>query len=117
MWKKIKTVLVAALVAGIILVFAYMFITGKMPSEAKREIAHTNEIITDAETRTDGFTEEIQEHRRQVTERTVIIREKVQADIGALDADGLARAAIYEIELWRGGSGDNPSARPPGMDG
>ncbi|MDR1510669.1 MAG: hypothetical protein LBS53_13650 [Synergistaceae bacterium] len=111
--KTVKKVVFAALIAGAVCGLLYIFLTYVPPGVDVRQVDGT---VTSADARTDEFAAEIQEHRQQVIERTVMIREKVQAEIGVLDADGLALAALSEIELWRGGSGDNTPARASGLD-
>ena len=116
MTKTFRKVAFAGLVVGVLCGLIYWFLT-YVPPEVRQETEETDEIIASADMRTDEFVEEIQEHRQQVIERTVVIREKVQAEISALDADGLASAALAEIELWCGSSGDSTPARSSGVDG
>ena len=116
MTKTFRKVAFAGLVVGVLCGLIYWFLT-YVPPEVRHETEETDEIIASADMRTDEFAEEIQEHRQQVIERTVVIREKVQAEISALDADGLASAALAEIELFRGSAGSKSDTRPSGMDG
>jgi uncharacterized membrane protein len=115
MAKTVKKVAFWAFIAGALCGLAYWFLT-YVPPEVADRMERTDETITEAETRTDEFAAKVREHREQVIERTVVIREKVQAEVGALDADGLALAALSEIGLWRGSSGDSPPTRSSGVD-
>jgi hypothetical protein len=42
----------------------------------------------------------IQEHAKQTTERVTVIRERVRAEVGELDMDGLAEAALEEVRIY-----------------
>ena len=116
MAKSFKKAVFAGLILGVLCGLIYWFLT-YVPPDIRHETEETDDIVTSLDIRTNEFTSEIQEHRQQVIERTVMIRETIQAEIGALDADGLALAALAEIELWRGSSGDHPPPRPSGVDG
>jgi hypothetical protein len=115
MLKTVKKAAFAALLTGVICAIIYWFLT-YVPPDDGLDIRQVDGIIASADMRTDEFAAEIREHRQQVIERTVVIREKVQAEIGSLDPDGLALAALSEIDLWRGSSGDNTPPRPSGVD-
>ena len=112
---KFRKIAFAGIIVGALCGLLYWFLT-YVPPEARREMTETDRIIASTDVMTDKFAVDIQDHRQQVIERTVMIREKIQADIDALDADGLARVALAEIELWRGSSGDHPPPRSSGMD-
>jgi hypothetical protein len=114
MIKTVKKVALAGFVAGVALAAIYYFITYAPPGGGP-DVERADGTIASADMRTEEFVTGIQEHQQQVIERTVVIREKVRAEIGALDPDGLASAALAEIELWRGGSGDNTAARSSGV--
>jgi hypothetical protein len=115
MTKTVKKVAFTALLAGVVCAALYWFLTYTPPGDGP-DVTQADGTIASADMRTDEFAAEIREHQRQVIERTVVIREKVRAEIGSLDPDGLALAALSEIELWRGSSGDNTPSRPSGMD-
>jgi hypothetical protein len=114
MMKTFKKIVLMGFITGVLCALLYWFLT-YLPN-GEPDVRLVDETVTDMDASSGEFTEEIREGRRQVIERTVIIREKVQAEIGVLDADGLALAALSEIEFWRGSSGDNTPARPSGMD-
>ena len=115
MTKTFKKVAFAGLIAGVLCGLIYWFLTYVPPGDSP-DVRQVDGTITSADTGTGEFIGYTQEHKQQIIERTVVIREKVQADISALDADGLASAALAEIELWRGGAGDNTPARSSGVD-
>jgi hypothetical protein len=75
----------------------------------------TDEIVKETVEETKQFEEAVKEHAVETVTRTVIIREQIANQVGALDADGLANAMVHEIMLWRGTSADYPQARPSGI--
>ena len=116
MMKTVKQVAFTALKLGVVFGIVYWSLALILP-ESRRDVAKTGEIITGADKESEQFEWETREHKTQTETKVVVIREQVRSEVLALDADGLAVAALAEIELWRGSSGDNTPARSSGMDG
>jgi hypothetical protein len=114
MTKTLRAAALAAIIAVIAGALAYYFIT---PAKVKKEIAETGAVVDKAAARTDLFDADVKEHKVQTETKVVVIRDAVAKEIGALDPDGLASAALAEIELFRGGAGGEADPRPPGVDG
>jgi PBP1b-binding outer membrane lipoprotein LpoB len=112
MTKTFRAAALVAIIAVIAGALAYYFIT---PAKVKKEIAETGAVVDKADVRTDQFDADVKEHKVQTETKVVVIRDVVAKEIGALDPDGLAAAALVEIELWRGGSGSEADPRPPGV--
>jgi hypothetical protein len=109
---------VAMLVVGVGAIGALMYyMAGKPSLWVRAEMIETDTVLENMDSRSGEFQVETQEHKVQ-TERTVtVIRETVRRDIRQLDLDGLAAAALGEIELWRGSARGGVDSRPPRLDG
>ena len=106
--KWIGVVLVAALVLGGL---CYLYFRADLsPNETARLVER---IEDDAK----EFTRTTIEHRTVTEGKVVIIREQVVSNIRALDPDGLALAALAEIELFRRGAGGGTDSSAAGLDG
>jgi predicted Holliday junction resolvase-like endonuclease len=113
-WLKLVIIFIAV-VSVLASLMCYMI---RKPAPLIRsEMEETDAAVERLDTRAAEFNAEVKEHKTQ-TERTVrVIRETVQRDIRQLDLDGLAVAALGEIELWRGSSGGSIDPRPSRLDG
>jgi hypothetical protein len=85
--------------------------------EAQKEVSETNAMIKSLDVAIEEQRTTIIEHKTETVRRVVRIRDEVEREMSNLDADGLALAAIYEINLFRSrGAGGSPDTRPARMD-
>ena len=116
MGLRIRHVIMLAAAVGVLAALMY-YMAGKPGSRVRAEMAKTDALAESIDTGAIEFQAEVQEHKTR-TEGTVrVIRETVRRDIRRLDPDGLASAALGEIELWRGSAGNSADSLPSGLDG
>lgn len=111
MSRKLAVILgIAALLLGVICYIWLQRPESVEPGEVKKQIVHIEETAQE-------FTQATAEHRDETKRKVVVIREEVRQEISALDADGLALAALEEIELFRRSAGGGADPRAAGLDG
>ena len=116
MTMTVKRAAAIAAIAGALLAALYCFMT-YVPPEARRDAAETDKILSGMDATLDGHEKDVREHEKETKGKIVYIRESVRAEVAALDADGLARAALAEIELFRRSAGGEADTRPSGLGG
>jgi hypothetical protein len=94
----------------------FLYLT-RTPPQAGVEVQNTNNLIQNIEQDAQEFYRATDEHRKNTEQKVVIIREQVQREIYNLSPDGLVRASLAEIELWRRSAGSSADTRPAGLDG
>ena len=85
------------LVILICVIMAFFIIT----PTPKKEIIATDALVTEQEHLLQRFQQEIEEHKVNTVYRTTVIRDAVQYEVSNLDPDGLALAALQEIEIYQ----------------
>jgi hypothetical protein len=112
MTKALRYTVIAGVICGVIAALAYYWVT---PPAPRREAAKTEQIVESIEEANDRFDKDVAEHKTITETKVVVVRERVENEVAALDPDGLANAMVYEIMLWRGTSADSPEARSGGV--
>jgi hypothetical protein len=111
--EKYALITATALVCLILGVASYTYIYGERQS-AGREAGKTDPLVVSMDGAITNFESEVKSHAVETVTRTVIIRERVAAEVRAMPADALVDGVIYELELFRrGASEDRVAACPP----
>lgn len=112
-----RTIKIAAAVAAVALLAggccAYRMRT---PPDVNVEVSKTDALVQEMEAAGKEFARVTGEHRTTIRRKVVAIDEEVRRDVFALDADGLARAALDEIRLYLGRGGAGGDAGTGGVD-
>ena len=108
MSKASRYVVVFAVIVGAIAAFAYYWFT---PPAVRRETKETGQTVSTLENSNERFEGNVVEHAEKTETKVVVVRERVQKEVAALDPDGLANAMVHEIMLWRGTSADSAETR------
>ncbi len=104
---------VIAIVAVIAVLAGALWYYMTRPSEAvKSEVTETERQVTVMEETAREFARVMETISTETKRKVVVVREDVVSEMRALDPDGLASAALGEIELFRGhaGGGADPGA-------
>ena len=113
-----ETVRRIALVA-ILAVFAgglWWYMTS-VPVVVNTEVSETDRQIGTIRDESKEFSRVKESITTETKGKVVVIRENVLSEVRALDPDGLAAAALYEIELFRGSAGGDLDSGASGLDG
>jgi hypothetical protein len=112
MTKAIRYTIIAGVICGVIAALVYYWV---IPPAPRREAAKTEQIVESIEEANAQFGKDVTEHKTTTETKVMVIRERVENEVAALDPDGLANAMVYEIMLWRGASADMPETRSSGV--
>ena len=100
-----KSVAIVALVAALLggIYYCYRNLWAVSPT-----VIEVREIVREAQ----DFRERVREHEEAVREKVTVIRGGVAEEVYSLSADGLAEAALEEIEIWCDYVGEMKSEGP-----
>jgi hypothetical protein len=95
-----------ALVCLILGVAAYIHINGGPPSVVNKTVK-SDSLVVSMDGAVTNFESEVKTHAAETITRTIIIRERVVAEVGAMPPDALVDGVIYELELFRRGTSED----------
>ena len=112
-YKTLAVIVIAAVAIGAL----WCYMTWQPPPATMSEISESDRHVRVMEDTSKEFARVKETISTETKRKVVVVRENVVAEIRALDPDGLAVAALAEIELFRGHAGGRLDPGSAGLDG